>query len=97
MASGTEPSMGGVDSAPSISGFAPVGAGLTTPAFTAIEGGRSAFRQHMIDVAKANPELITLLQDHAALVKRYEELYYRVNGRAARTDADSTLAPTKPH
>jgi hypothetical protein len=53
----------------------------TTPANSAIEAARPGFKKHMIEVASRSPELIKLLEEHARLVKSYEDTYLRLNGR----------------
>jgi hypothetical protein len=52
-----------------------------TPATVAIEASRPGFKKNMIDVTRRSPDLIKLLEEHAALVRRYEDTYRILNGR----------------
>ena len=58
------------------------GAGGGSPAWLDIEAGRPAFQKNVIEVTRNTPELIQMLQEHAKLWKRYESIYFKVNGRA---------------
>ena len=63
--------------------------------FAAIEAARPAFKKNLIEVSTQSPELGQLLQQHAALVKRFEEMYYKANGRPALNDRHPDT-PAKP-
>jgi len=48
--------------------------GPLVPGVQVVEMRRPEFREHMKDVVSQNPELIELLQQHAELIERYNEL-----------------------
>ncbi|MEJ1964916.1 MAG: hypothetical protein WDO56_26625 [Gammaproteobacteria bacterium] len=68
---------------------------LAAPATMAIEAGRPGFKKNMIEVTHRSPELIKLLDEHAALVKRFEDMYRRVNGAHPRS-VEKAAAPAAP-
>lgn len=61
-------SMGNIDGGPPV------------PALVAINGGRSAFQQHVTEVARKDPELTKLLNEYGERVKRFEDVFRKVNG-----------------
>ena len=71
---------GGATGAQATSGAgsaAPASGGGTTASFIEIESSRSDFQRNVIEVASKSPELMKLLQEHAAAAKRYEAVYQR--------------------
>ena len=74
-----------------------VSGGGTTASFIEIEAGRPDFQKHVIEVASKSPELMKLLQEHAAAVKRYEALHQKVNGNTPEPaeKAERTAAPAQ--
>ena len=74
---------------------APIGGGGTIAAFVDIETERPAFQKNVVEVASKSPELIKLLQEHAAARERYEALYRQMNGpKPEKTEIPA--APAKP-
>jgi hypothetical protein len=72
-----------------------VSGGGTTASFIEIEAGRPSFQKHVIEITRKSPELQKLLQEHTAAVKRYDDLYQKVNGRGPdpAEKAEETAAP----
>jgi len=71
---------------------APVGGGGTIAAFVEIDTERPGFQKNMVEVTSKSPELMKLLQEHAAARERYEALYRQMNG--AKPEKSET--PAKP-
>jgi hypothetical protein len=61
-------------------GGAAIAGGGTDASFIAIESGRPEFQAHLLEVASKNPELMKLLREHADAVKRYQEIFQKLNG-----------------
>jgi hypothetical protein len=95
---------GGGGGAPMSGGQATSGSGMsagvsgggTTSSFIEIEAARPGFQQHVIEVTSKSPELQKLLQEHSVAVKRYDELFRKVNGNtpdpAAKAEGASAPA-----
>ena len=64
--------------------------GGTVASFIEIEAERPGFKDNLREVASKSPDLIKLLQEHDALVKRYQELYQKLN----ESTPQSADAPT---
>lgn len=69
-----------------------VGTGSVGPAAATIAARRPGFKQHMMDVTTQNPELVKMAEEHAALWKRYEAMYRKLNG-AGPDPEDEAEAP----
>jgi hypothetical protein len=65
------------------------------PATAAIEVRRPGFQQNMMEVTRKNPELIKLLDEHAALVKRFQDMYREVH-HVAPPPEENAAAPAAP-
>ena len=58
----------------------PVAAGSFTPAQMAKDAAQPGFRQNMLEVTQASPELTRMAKEHAELVERFNEMFRKVNG-----------------
>ena len=55
--------------------------GPPAPSSLAIDAGRGDFQKHVMEVTRKNPDLQKLLDEHAELVKRFEDMFRKVNER----------------
>ncbi len=74
---------------------AAIAGGGTDAAFIAIAAGRPEFQKNVLEVARKRPELMKLLEEHGAAVKRYQELYQKLNGEPPAAAPTGTTAPTR--